>query len=173
VPALTNTINVSKIYFPKAADPTTDTEAQCSWDSDDRMLECYDDTSQILATLQKCEDVTLATPNDLQSENDWWPLKKFVAEQFPGGVVIKAIHISTSAACTDDLNFEECSDETCGTPSTVEAITLSGTHTEDDGTLADANIAADALLVVDLDGTTPCDISFMHFNFCYEIEDFN
>jgi hypothetical protein len=169
-----NTVNVSQIVFPKGDDPTVATEAECKWDSNSRALECYDDTAQLLATMQKCEDVTLATPDELQGESDWWPLKKFLAESFPHGVVIKAIHISTSATCTDALNFEECSDETCGTKATVEAITLSGTHTEDDGTLTDANIAADAILGVDLvDAQGGCDIAWMHFNFCYEIEDGN
>jgi len=174
IPCWVNTLDITKLIFPNADDPTTDTEAQCSWDKNNRMLECYDDTSQVLATMEKCEDVTLATPDELQGEDDWWPLKKFPAESYPFGVVIKAIHISTSATCTDALNFEECSDETCGTVSTVEAITLSGTQTEDDGTLSDPNIAADAFFGVDLvDAQGGCNIAWMHITYCYEIEDGN
>ena len=92
--------------------------------------------------------IILAEPDILQPISDAWPLVHFPAESYPSGVTITSIHISTSATCTDALNFEEWSNNgtAWSTDSTVEAITLSGTHTEDDGTLADASIAADAWL---------------------------
>jgi hypothetical protein len=104
--------------------------------------------------------IILAEPDQLQPISDAWPLYHFIAEVYPSGVTITSIHISTSATCTDALNFEEWGQGATSATSTVEAITLSGTHTEDDGTLADASIAADGWLYVDLPAT-PTDIAFM------------
>jgi hypothetical protein len=171
IPALTNTLDITKLIFPSGADPTTDTEAQCSWDTDDRGLECYDTTSQMLEMLTKCEDITLATPDDLQAESDDWPLKHFVAERFPGGVTITAIHVTTEATCTDAIDFEEWSSAYVFQNS-VETMTLSGTITEDDG-IDSAVLDTDEYLVIDLDGTSPCDVSWFHITICYEIEDYN
>jgi hypothetical protein len=175
VPALTNTLDITKFIFPNADAPTTDTNAQCSWDNNNNALECFDGNERLVAWKENCEDITLGTPNDQQTETDAWPLKHFVGEQFPGGVLITALHISAEATCTDDLNFEEWTNNgtAWATSSTVEAITLSGTYTEDDGTLADPDIATDAYLFVDLDGTTPCDISFFHFVVCYEVKEYD
>ena len=82
------------------------------------------------------------------------------------GVTIDAIHITTSATCTDVLNFEEWAQDGTSATSTVEEITLSGTFTEDDGTLADASIAADGRLMVDLPAT-PTDIAFYEITVIY------
>ena len=93
-------------------------------------------------------------------------MKHFPAEQFPSGATITALHIQTSATCTDALNFEEWANGGTSSSSTVEAITLSGTSTEDDGTLADSAIAADANLYVDFPAS-PTDIAFYMVTVCY------
>ena len=106
------------------------------------------------------ESTVLAEPDQLQPISDAWLIKYFPAETYPSGVVIDALHITSSATCTDVLNFEEWAQDGTVSSSTVEAITLSGTFTEDDGTLADSAIAADGRLMVDLDAT-PDDIGFL------------
>ena len=112
--------------------------------------------------------IVLAEPDQLQPIADAWQLMYFPAEQYPYGVTITALHISTSATCTDALNFEEWSNNgtAWSTDATVEAITLSGTFTEDDGTLADSAIAADAYLYVDLPAS-PTDIGSYEITVCY------
>lgn len=106
--------------------------------------------------------IVLAEPDTLQGISDAWPLYHFIAETYPSGVTITSIHITTSSTCTDVLNFEEWSNDgsTWSTDATVENITLSGVHTEDDGILADANVAADSWLYIDLDDS-PTDINYM------------
>jgi len=106
------------------------------------------------------ESTVLAEPDELQGISDAWLVHYFPAETYPSGVTIDAIHITTSATCTDALNFEEWTQSGTSASSTVEAITLSGTFTEDDGTLADSSIAADGRLMVDLDAS-PDNIAFM------------
>lgn len=168
----TNTLDVTKIIFPNAADPTTDTEGQCSWDTNNRALECYDDSSQILATIEKCEDITFPTPNDMQSESDDWPIKHFAAESFPHGAKITAIKVLASASASDILTFELFNASYTDTTTDIEAITLSAaTQAEDDG-IDNATITADYYVVCDLDASTD-DISFYHITICYEIEDGN
>jgi hypothetical protein len=106
--------------------------------------------------------IVIAEPDVVQTIADAWPLYQFLAESYPSGVTITSIHVKTSAACTDTLNFEEWAQQGTSATSTVEAITLSGTYTEDGGTLADADIAADGWLYVDLvDAGAGCDVGWM------------
>lgn len=105
--------------------------------------------------------IIMAEPDQLQPIADAWPLYQFLAEKYSSGVTITSIHVKTSAACTDALNFEEWAQQGTSAASTVETFTLSGTYTEDDGTLADADIAADGWLYVDLvDAGAGCDIGW-------------
>ena len=105
--------------------------------------------------------IILAEPDALQGISDAWPLFHFIAETYPSGVTITSIHVSTSTTCTDTLNFEEWSNNgtTWSVDDTVDALILSGTHTEDAG-VDSANIAADAWLYVDLDDS-PTDINYL------------
>ena len=109
------------------------------------------------------ETVTIAEPDVMQGIEDIVALMHFPAESYPDGVNIKDIVISTSATCTDTVALLERSNNgtAWATDATVESITLSGTRTEDDGTLTDANLDADDWLAIDLDGTSPCDVGFM------------
>lgn len=108
----------------------------------------------------KSVSTVLAEPDQLQPISDAWLVHYFPAETYPSGVTIDAIHITTSATCVDVLNFEEWGQSATTATATVEAITLSGTFTEDDGTLADSSIAADGRLMVDLEASGD-DIAFM------------
>ena len=117
-------------------------------------------TSTTAPEFPQTVETTLSEPDQLQPISDAWRIAYFPAEVYPSGVTINSIHITTSATCTDVLNFEEWTQSGTTSSSTVESITLSGTFTEDDGTLADASIAADGRLMVDLPAT-PTDIAFM------------
>jgi hypothetical protein len=167
---------ITSFTLPNGVNPTTDATAEIAYDSDDFAYESYDGTnSRFYATRTKCESFPLLEPDTAQGVQAVVTLKHFVAEQFPGGVTVEAIHISTSATCTDDLSFEEWSNNGTAWSETavIEAITLSGTHTEDDGTLADAAIAADSYIRLELDATTPCDIGQMTPTVCYQINENN
>lgn len=147
------------LEIPNGNNPTTDTEGQIAHDTDDGAIEVYS-TKFSASILTAPEEITLPPviiyePDEVTLIEDECPLLHFPAETYPHGVTIRSIHIVSSATCTDPLNFEEWSNNgtAWSNDSTVEAITLSGTYTEDDGTLTDAAIAADAWLFVDLDDT--------------------
>lgn len=105
--------------------------------------------------------IILAEPDQLQGISDTWPLYQFLAETYPSGVTITSIHVSSSSTCSDTLNFEEWSNNgaSWSIDDTVDALVLSGTHTEDAG-IDSANVAADAWLYVDLDDS-PTDINYL------------
>jgi hypothetical protein len=94
----------------------------------------------------------------------------FPAEQYPAGVVIEAIHIWTSTASTDVIDFREYSNN--GTAwtneSQIEQITLSGVFTEDDGSLADNTIAVDREIWINMDDSTD-DIAWLKIQVCIQI----
>jgi len=156
------------LEIPNGNNPTTDTEGQIAHDTDDAALEIYS-TRFSASVLTAPEEITLPAvilyePDEVAGIDDEMPLHHFPAETYPHGVTVRSIHIASSATCTDPLNFEEWSNNgtAWSNDSTVEAITLSGTYTEDDGTLADNAIAADAYLFVDLDDTMD-DIAYLVF----------
>ena len=84
----------------------------------------------------------------------------FPAEIYPDGVTVDALHITSSATSTDVLNFQEWTQSGTSSSSTIEQITLSGTFTEDDGTLSDNEVAADGRLMVNLPAS-PTNIDFL------------
>jgi len=103
--------------------------------------------------------IIFAEPDQIQPISDAWPVMCFPDETYPGGVTITAIQVTTSETCADTLIFEEWAQGATIATSTVEVVTLSGTFTEDDGVLADASLARDACLYVDLPAT-PTDIAY-------------
>jgi hypothetical protein len=148
-----------ELEIPNGNNPTTDTEGQIAHDTDDAAIEIYS-TRFSASVLTAPEEITLPPitiyePDEVATIDDEVPIYFFPAETYPHGVTIRSIQIWSSATCTDPLNFEEWSNN--GTAwtvdSTVEAITLSGIYTQDDGTLADAAIDADDGLFCDLDAT--------------------
>jgi hypothetical protein len=159
--------------FPNANDTTSvaDVQAEAGHDNDDFGLAIHDDTNvRYYAMRTKClTPVVIVEPDEVQDISDDVPLYNAVAEGYPGGFVIEAIHIWTDIECTDAIDFREFTNN--GTEWTdanqIEAITLSGVFTEDDGTLAQNTIAADASLFVDLVGT--CDVAWMMIQICIQI----
>jgi hypothetical protein len=154
----------------------------CSSIANDQAEACHDNNNYAIAvddntntryysTRTKCfEPVIWAEPDQMQPISDTWPVMRFPAEQFPAGFVIEAIQITTSSACTDTLDFREYSQNgtSWSNDSQIESITLSGVFTEDDGTLADANIAADAEIWINMDDSTD-NIAWMAIQICGQI----
>jgi hypothetical protein len=171
-----NMDNFDDFGFPYGANPTTNAEAECHWDSDDDMLECYNgSTSGAIATFVKCfPPVILAEPDELQPIADVWTIQTFPAEMYPGGFEITAIQMMTPTNNSDSLNFEEWTNTgTFALVGTVETIAFDGDHfAEDDGTLADSIIAADGILRVDLPAT-PTDVESYEITVCGYIKEFN
>ena len=170
--------NFSELEFPNANDTTTlvDGQAEVAHDNNNPGIVVHDNVNpRYYATRTKClPTIILAEPDELQPIADVWTLVHFPAEQYPAGFVIEAIHISTSATCTDVLVFEEWSNS--GTAwshqNDVESITLSGTHTEDDGSLAHDTINADYYLRLDLPAS-PTNIASYEITVCGQIPVYN
>jgi hypothetical protein len=123
----------------------------------------YDGTaSRVLPTLQE-RTFTISQPDLQRAENDDLCFWHLMADAYPFGITIKDIAISTSANCTDTHVIEEWSTSVAGTASqsTIESIALSAeAYKEDDGTLSDASIAADAFININFDDATD-DLSFL------------
>ncbi len=106
--------------------------------------------------------IPIVDPDGNAAIQDPMTVFHFPAETFPNGFKVLDILISTDQTCTDTVVLEEWTNN--GTAwsygSDIESITLSGTRTEDDGTLSDPDIAADAYIRVDWQ-TTPSDIDQM------------
>jgi hypothetical protein len=164
----------SELKLPNANDTTSviDVQAKIAHDNNHPGIAIHDDTNvRYYATRTKClEPVVIEEPDQVQGISDTQPLYSFPAEQYPVGVVIEAIHIWSSATCTDTLDFREYSNN--GTAWTnqnqIESITLSGVFTEDDGTLADNTVAADREIWIDMDDATD-NIAWLKIQVCIQI----
>ena len=160
--------------FPNANDTTTivDEQAEAGHDNNNFAIAVHDDTNvRYYATRTKClPPVVIEEPDQVQGISDTQPLYSFPAEQYPVGVVIEAIHIWTSATCTDTIDFREYSNNgtTWTNQNQIESITLSGVFTEDDGTLVDNTVAADREIWINMDNATD-DISWLKIQVCIQI----
>lgn len=147
--------------------------------SNERLILQFDGTNWVqLANSANIESVektvsetfTILEPDAVQGVSDDIVLKKFVAEDYPNGVTINAIHIDASAAYTSEtFLFEHWDDASGTTQATVESITCTGISTEDDGALTDATIPADYFLVVNLDDT-PEDVAYVAITIQYTVD---
>ena len=151
------------LAMPSTTNPTTDAQGEISLDESDAgqeplFLEAYDegtgDASRIIASDIKVESFTIIEPDVAQAACDDIKLKHFIAEGYPFGITILAIHIVTDGtAISDTFLFEAWNDADGSTQTTVESIALSATDTgEDDGTLSDNDaVIADWFFVLNLD----------------------
>lgn len=113
--------------------------------------------------------VTLIEPDVTQGITDGVVIFHAVAEKYPSGITIRAIHLNSDTSSSDSFNFEEWNSVASPTPSTIETIAFSaGTSVEDDGTLLDASIAADAFVAVDLPDT-PTDMGQLIITLYFDI----
>ena len=136
--------------------------------ADDCVDVAFNSTWLPLSTVRKSECIVVAEPDQIAAITDSLFLINFPAEAYPNGITVTDIIIETASACTDGVILEEKSNS--GTAYTdvanIESITLSGTRTEDDGSLADGNIAADNSIWVDFDAATD-DIDWISFTFVF------
>lgn len=141
----------TSIEVVNGTNPTTDAAGEISVDTNNHFIEFYSDASRVLGALQ-CRTFTLANPDSLPDEV---VLFHVMADAYPHGITIKDIAISASANMSDTHVIEEWSTRAKAAESTVESITLAATqYQEDDGTLSDASIAADAFIAIDRDAAT-------------------
>ena len=180
VPALTDTLNLTNFLFPKGDDPATSTEAECKWDKNNRALECYDDSSQLLALMQKINTAIIPSPESLPVSIV--TIMDGHETSFPFGVVLKAawIDCNDKPAANYVVVIEEWTD---GNDSTIQAhsadcgtLTLTGaTDYENEITsFSDANIAAGNLVKADFDDTdwaAEAGLEECRIGVIYEIED--
>ena len=95
----------------------------------------------------------IAMPDLLQLEVDDWPLWTIEDEEYASGITITDIGIKTPTSSSYTISLLEYTSPNDGSPSTIESgiATSSSYEAEDDGTLADASIAAGSIIYVDLD----------------------
>ena len=182
VPVLVISLDITKLFFPNADNPTTETEAQCSWDTNNRALECFDDSSQLLSTMKKISVAVIPSPEALPVSIV--TILDVHETAFPFGVVLKAAWID----CNDKpvANYVVVIEEwTDGNDNTIQAyleacgtLTLTaGTDYENEITsFGSASIAAGNLVKADFDNTdwaAEQDLVECRIGVIYEIEDGN
>lgn len=137
------------------ANPITDAGGDIAIDTDDSMIEFHDGTaSRVIPALQS-RTFTILEPDIARTKTDDIILMHVMADAFPFGITIKDIALSSSAACSDTHVIEEWSNRAGAAQATIESIALAASqYQEDDGTLSDAAIAADAFISINLDDST-------------------
>lgn len=183
VPKWTNSLSLSYITLPNAANPLPTTEARIHWDSDDNMLVMGDagTNTRVIATDVKCwEPACFYEPNVLAGSSEpaagEFLIKTFLSEQFPGGATITAILVETSATCDDTIIIEEKYDSAgtwtvSGAGPTVDSIVLSGITTKETSITAPA-ITADYSVFVDMSALVD-DIDWMCVTLCGRINTYD
>jgi len=143
------------VTLPNDNNPTTDASGETAIDNNNSFIEFYDGTaSRHLGALQ-VRTFTIIEPDVARTKTDDIILFHVMADAFPFGITIKDIALSTSANCTDTHVIEEWSNRAGSTQATIESIAMSSTnYQEDDGTLSDSAIAADAFININLDDNT-------------------
>lgn len=147
--------------MPNSTNPTTDSVGEISLDESDAgqdplFVEAYDegvgDASRIVGTDIHCESFTILEPDLAQAACDDIKLKHFIAEAYPHGATIIAIHVVTDGTdISDTFLFERWDDADGSNQVTVESIALSATDTGEDNGVDAGAITADFFLNLNLD----------------------
>jgi len=153
------------VDIPSDANPDTGAAGEIAIDSDDDFIEFYGSATRVVGAIQ-CESFTIVEPDTVQGITDDVKLKKFVAEAYPHGATIIAIHVDSATSHSDTYLFQEWDDATGSSQTTVESIALSATTSGEDDGVDDGAMAADSFLVVNLDDT-PDDIAEVLFTITY------
>lgn len=166
------------IAIPSLSNPVTDTAGQIAIDESDAGQdpvwgEVYDDgvgnASRIIASDITCEDFTILEPDTAQAASDDIKLKKFVAEAFPFGVTVIAIHVATDGTnISDTFLFEKWDDPDGTSQVTVESITLAAADSGEDDGIDSGAITADYYLNLNLDDASD-DYEHAICTVCYRI----
>ena len=142
----------TSVEVPNGANPTTDAAGEVAVDTDDHFLEFYSDASRVAVTKYTAQ-MTIWDPDTIQAIEDAVPLLAVEADWAPHGITIVDCGWKSDAAVTMTIGFEEWTSPADGSPSTIEDVTSASDVTEqaDDGTLADAAVAAGSIVMIDLD----------------------
>lgn len=149
------------VAMPNNTNPTTDAVGEMSLDETDGgqdplLLEAYDvgvgDASRIIGTDIHCESFTILEPDVAQAACDDIKLKHFIAEAYPHGATIIAIHVATDGTdISDTFLFERWDDADGSNQVTVESIALSSADIGEDNGVDAGAITADYYLNLNLD----------------------
>ncbi len=156
--------------LPNADNPTTDATGEMAVDANNSFIEFYDGTaSRIVQPLLRC-DKTIWDPDGMQTGEDAVPLMRVEPEWAPFGITIVDIFLAADASNSTTYTLEEWTDPaTWG--SDIEGCAFSAsTEFEDDGTLADASIAAGNYVFIDLSTQA---LNFLNVCFTYRINEGN
>lgn len=168
----------ANVRIDSGTNPTTDYKGEISIDESDGgqdpvFLEVYDegvgDASRIVGSDIICESYTIIEPDNAQAAGDDVKLKHFVAEAYPHGATIIAIHVVTDGTNISDTFLFERWDDADGTNQvTVESIGLSATDTGEDNGIDAGAITADFFLNLNLDDASD-DYEHVICTVCYRI----
>lgn len=94
----------SSLNIPNASDVTTDAEGEIGWDNDDDMLEVYsgNESESVVIPIYRTIQGTLFNPDGL---TDSLPIYDVGALQWPGGIEIDSIQVTTSVDGVYALGF--------------------------------------------------------------------
>lgn len=160
----------TSIEIPNADNPTTDALGEIAVDANNNFVEFHDgEASRVLQPLLRC-DKTIWDPDGMQTSEDAVPLMRVEVEWAPFGITIVDIFLAADASNSTTYTLEEWTDPTTW-GSDIEGCAFSAsTEFEDDGTLADASIAAGSYVFIDLSTQA---LNFLNVCFTYRINEGN
>ena len=116
--------------------------------------------TEVLGPLILQKDITIVEPNLIQGVMDEVPMFSVDSYNFPNGITITAIYLSTSADSSLAVNLEEWTEpDGSGTETTIDNIATAGSDEQTETTISDPNVAAGTTIFLDLDST---DVNWLH-----------
>jgi len=117
------------------------------------------------------KDVTIMEPDNVQTVSDALPMLAIDNYNYPNGIVLVAVRVTTSANSAISIVFEEWETPTGGSVSDLETVTLSGAEAEKTVVRADIDdtvVASGNYIFLDLDTT---DVNWVKITIWYYVVD--
>lgn len=114
------------------------------------------------------KDMTLVEPDQIQTVMDAPTIFTVDSYNYPSGIKIVAIRLTTDASSSCSYNIEEWTSPTDGSPATIDAIATSSTSEVTETTITDADVATGGYVKVDLD---TCNVNEAHITVYYYAKD--
>lgn len=133
-------------------------------------VEIYGATGSALLPAVKKASATIYDPDTIQSTEDAIPLLRVETEWAPHGITIVDIFLAADASNSGTYVLEEWTDPTTWASDIESCAFSASTEFEDDGTLADAAVAAGSYVFIDFDTTA---LNFLQVTFTYIINEGN
>lgn len=160
----------TSLELPNADNPTTNATGQIAVDANNSFIEFYDGTaSRVVQPLLRC-DKTIWDPDGMQTVEDAVPLMRVETEWAPFGITIVDIFLAADASNSTTYTLEEWTDPATWGSDIEDCVFGALTEFEDDGTLADASIAAGSYVFIDLSTQA---LNFLNISFTYRINEGN